>query len=640
MAGASDAKMDPESGAGPQKIPHWRMIIDQGITTPEIENHTYEGAGTEENPYIVYWLESDPRNPMTFPEWYKWVITLSMALATLSVSLTSSAFSSGIAFLLAEFGHSQEVATLTISLFVLGFAIGPLFWAPMSELYGRQRLFAITFAVFTAFNAGVCGSQNMATVIILRFFAGSFGSSPLTNAGGVIADMFPARQRGIATAIFAAAPFLGPALGPVIGGFLAESEGWRWLAGFLAAFSGFVLFVGMAAAPETYTPVLLRERAKRLSKITGKVYRSKWDVDRDTVSVGEAFKTALTRPWILLFREPIVLLLSIYMAIIYGTLYMLFSAYPIVYEESRGWSPGISGLAFIGVLIGMLGAVTYSIYPENPRYQGIVDKHGGFAPPEARLPPAILGGICLPVGLFWFAWTNSPSLPWAASMAAGIPFGFGMVLVFLSIMNYLIDSYTIFAASVLAANSVLRSSFGAAFPLFTTYMYQNLGIHWASTIPAFLALACVPFPFLFYKYGKTIRLKSKFAAESDAFMRKMRGEKPEESASDDANSEAEVEKDKELENNERRREEEEEAEEEEEVVDYSFEPQPRFEGIRTRPAAVPLVPTFYDESPYEIDRVNTRESFRSRRSSQAGDLGLSKTISAKSGKSRKSFRRG
>jgi hypothetical protein len=107
---------------------------------------------------------------------------------------------------------------------------------------------------------------------------------------------------------------------------------------------------------------------------------------------------------------------------------------------------------------------------------------------------------------------------------AGAPFGFGMVLVFLSIMNYLIDAYLIYAASVLAANSVLRSLFGAAFPLFTSYMYADLGIHWASSIPAFLALACVPFPFLFYKYGATIRLRCKFAAEAAAYLEKMQAQ--------------------------------------------------------------------------------------------------------------------
>lgn len=604
------------------------MLIDQGITTPEIEQHEYRGAGTEDDPYIVDWLENDPRNPMQFPTWYKWMVALSMAAAVLAVSLCSSAFSSGFQSLIGEFGGSTPVVTLTLSLFVLGFAIGPLFWAPMSELYGRQVLFASTFGLFTIFNAGVCGSQNMWTVIILRFFAGSFGSSPLTNAGGVIADMFPARERGIATAIFAAAPFLGPAMGPVIGGFLAQAAGWRWLSGLLTAFSGLVLLIGVGLAPETYGPVLLRKRANRLSQITGKVYKSRADAEEGTTSAGEAFTTALSRPWVLLFREPIVFILSLYMAIIYGTLYMLFGAYPIVYQQQRGWSAGISGLAFIGVAIGMIMAVTYTITPENGRYQRVVEKHGGIAPPEARLPGTIIGGICLPIGLFWFAWTNDPNLPWAASMAAGIPFGFGMVLVFLGIMNYLIDAYTIFAASVLAANSVMRSCFGAAFPLFTRQMYAALGIHWASSIPAFLALACVPFPFLFYFYGEKVRLKSKYAAESDAFMKKIIAQMQAEKDGD-AHSATDVETDNEKASDdmekERRRE---EVEAEEETVAAAeagaidYEGGARFERIKTAQSARqrPL-PTSYESSPYDIDRVNTRESFRSRRNSQGSRYG-------------------
>ncbi|KIW06665.1 uncharacterized protein PV09_02371 [Verruconis gallopava] len=623
MSESKSAPKDLESGARTGKLSHWRILIDQSITTPEIESHVYPGSGTVEDPYRIDWLPNDPRNPMQFPTWYKWMITLSMAGAVLAVSLCSSAFSSGFTSLLRDFGTSQEVATLSLSLFVLGFAIGPLFWAPMSELYGRQILFIFTFGIFTFFNAGVCGSQNMQTVIILRFFAGSFGSSPLTNAGGVIADMFPARQRGVATAIFAAAPFLGPAVGPVVGGFLAESAGWRWLAGLLAAFSGLVWFIGIALAPETYGPVLLRRRAARLSKITGKVYLSKTDAQQGTISAGEAFKTALSRPWFLLFREPIVFFLSLYMAIIYGTLYMLFSAYPIVYELSRGWSGGIAGLAFLGVLIGMLLAVAYTLWPENPRYQRVVEKHGGIAPPEARLPSTMLGGACLPIGLFWFSWTNSPSLPWAASMAAGIPFGFGMVLVFLGVMNYLIDAYTIFAASVLAANSVIRSLFGAAFPLFTTYMYQNLGIHWASSIPAFLALACVPFPFLFYYYGEKIRMKSKYAAEADAFMKRIIAQRRAEAeAAARGDSETEADAEKELDKEELKAEEEEEerivAEAEAGAVDYDGA---RFERIKTAQDTERVAQLSYEASPFDIDRVNTRESFKSRRNSQSSRRG-------------------
>jgi MFS family permease len=539
-----------------------------------------------------------------------------------------------------EFGSSQEVATLGLSLFVFGFAIGPLIWAPMSEMYGRQILFFATFGCFTVFNAGVPGSKNMATVIILRFMAGAFGSSPLTNAGGVVADMFPARQRGLAMCVFASAPFLGPALGPIIGGFLGESAGWKWLTGFLAAFTGFCWMLGTVAVPETYGPVLLRRRAEALSKKTGKVYMSKMDVDQGIISLGDAFRTALSRPWILLMHEPIVLILSTYMAIVYGTLYMMFAAYPIVYQEGRGWSEGIGGLAFIGVLIGMIAAVTYSIYPVNPRYQKTVDKLGGFAPPEARLPSAMLGGICLPIGLFWFAWTNSPTLPWAVSMAAGIPFGFGMVLVFLSIMNYLIDAYTIFAASVIAANSILRSTFGTVFPLFTTQMYARLGIHWASSIPAFLALACVPFPFLFYKYGAAVRKRCKFAAESESFMAKLRNQQ--DHASSDTLSDDDDEKSTESnigkENENERHKEEREAEHEADAADYSYkEPEGNGGSIgritTNRSNVLTRMSTEYDFNPYDIDRANTRESFKKPLSQDGASL--SKTSSRRSGWSRK-----
>lgn len=192
----------------------------------------------------------------------------------------------------------------------------------------------------------------------------------------------------------------------------------------------------------------------------------------------------------------------------------MFAAFPIVYQEKRGWNQGVGGLPFLGIMIGMIAAAAYSI-PDNARYLRVAKQHEGRAPPEARLPPGMVGCVFLPIGLFWFAWTNSPSVFWLVSVIATVPFGFGMVLVFLCVMNYLIDSYTIYAASVLAANSVLRSLFGAAFPLFTTYMYNNLGIHWASSIPAFLALACVPFLFIFYRYGARVRMSCKYAREAD-----------------------------------------------------------------------------------------------------------------------------
>jgi hypothetical protein len=306
----------------------------------------------------------------------------------------------------------------------------------------------------------------------------------------------------------------------------------------MAIFTGILCIFGALTIPETYAPVLLQKRAKALSKRDGKVYISIMEKKQGKVKPAAAFKKALSRPWALLFTEPIVLLISIYMAILYGTLYMLFAAFPIVFQQGRGWSEGVGGLAFIGVAVGMILGVTYCIW-DNGRFKRTQQKNNGEAPPEARLPPACVGAVALPIGLFWFAWTNSPSIHWSVSIIATAPFGFGMVMVFLSCMNYLIDAYTIYAASVLAANSVLRSLFGAAFPLFTSQMYSALGIHWASSIPAFLALACLPFPFLFYKYGAPIRMKCKYAkqaheamvqmnkAEEDSSDRELEDEKPE-----------------------------------------------------------------------------------------------------------------
>ncbi|OTA61998.1 polyamine transporter 1 [Hypoxylon sp. EC38] len=512
---------DIESQKPSNELSYFQRQFDQTGVTPAVLAWKYRGEGTQDDPFIVDFLPDDPKNPMKFSEGKKWGITALQAIAVLAVTFVSTAYSGGIGEVIREFNISEEVAILGISLFVLGFALGPLIWAPLSEMYGRQILFFFTYMGLTAFNAGAAGSQNIQTLVILRFFAGTIGSSPLTNSGGVIADMFPATKRGLATALFATAPFLGPSIGPIVGGFLGVGGGWRWVEGLMACFTGLLWIICCSLVPETYAPILLRKRAEKLSKMTGKVYMSKLDVGKPRKTVSEEFKVALSRPWILLFREPIVLLLSLYMAIVYGTLYMMFAAFPIVFQQQRGWSPGIGGLAFLGIAVGMLCSVSYSVW-DNKRYAKTAANHNGNAPPEARLPPAMIGSILLPVGLFWFAWTNGREIHWIVCIIASAFFASGLVLVFLSLMNYMIDAYVIYAASALAANSVLRSIFGAAFPLFTTAMYNNLGIHWASSVPGFLAIACLPFPWLFYKYGGAIRMRCKFAAEAAEVLKRMR----------------------------------------------------------------------------------------------------------------------
>lgn len=424
--------------------------------------------------------------------------------------------------------------TLGIFTFNLGQALGPFIWGPLSELYGRQVVFIGSFAGVTAFNGGCWASQNIASLVVLRFFTGLCASSPLTNAGGIIADMFPPSQRGLAMSAFVVSPYLGPAIGPIVSGFVAETGGWRWVEGVMTIFTGSMFLLGAVSVPETYAPVLLRQRAARMTKTTGNVYQDVVQRDNGLISAKRLYASVLVRPWRLLFGEPIVFILSVYMAIIYGTLYSFFGAFPIVYEEVRGWSLGIGGLAFTGVAVGMIVGVICAIWV-NVQYRRTAA--AGNATPETRMKAAMIGSVLVPFSLFWFAWTSFPSISAVASIAAGAPFGTGMVLVYLAVTNYLVDSYTIYASSALAANAALRCIFGAVFPLFTPAQYHNLGIHWAATIPAFLALACVPFPWLFFRYGKAIRLKCKYSAEAERVRQLVAGKTTPPLASEKRNTE-------------------------------------------------------------------------------------------------------
>ncbi|PGH05358.1 hypothetical protein AJ79_06827 [Helicocarpus griseus UAMH5409] len=494
-------------------IPYLSLMLDQGWVDEELANRAYPGSGTVNDPFVIGWTENDPRDPLQFSQTVRWIWTILVSLATFAVALATSAYTAPSSQIMQTFAVSEEIFQLGLSAFVLGFAVGPVIWGPSSELYGRQVIFISTYLVFTIFNAGCALSSTIEGLIVMRFLAGAFGSSPLTIAGGVLADIWPDKQRGRGMITFSSAPLFGPVIGPVVGGFLGQSAGWRWVQGFLAIMGGVCCILLALVLPETYAPVLLVQRANRLSRMKGRIFISKLEKGQDKKSLLlGTMKIALVRPWALLFFEPIVLLLTVYMAILYGTLYLFFAAFPIVYQEYRGWNQGIGGLSFLGLAVGIAIGILYMFYVDA-LYQKSSPSQLEHQP-ETRLPPALVGCVAIPVGLFWFAWANSPSVHWIVSVAAQAPFGFGFVLVYVSVQNYLVDAYTIYAASVLAANAMLRSLFGAAFPLFTAHMYNGLGIHWASCVPGFLALACVPFPFAFHRYGKRLRKKCRFAAKA------------------------------------------------------------------------------------------------------------------------------
>lgn len=207
----------------------------------------------------------------------------------------------------------------------------------------------------------------------------------------------------------------------------------------MAIFTGTIWIVASLIIPETYAPYILRKRAQRLSKTTGKVYISGYDADRPARSAAHHLKATLTRPWVLLFKEPIILILSIYISIIYGTMYMCFAAFPIVFQGGRGWNQGVGGLAFLGIVVGVALAILTFVY-EDKRYAKAGRTRGAPLEPEDRLPPAMVGSVLIPVGLFWFAWTSFDSIHWIVPIIGTVFFAWGLVLVFMALLNYLIDS--------------------------------------------------------------------------------------------------------------------------------------------------------------------------------------------------------
>ncbi|KDN70345.1 putative polyamine transporter 1 [Colletotrichum sublineola] len=331
----------------------WKWLILAPLAnndlTPEMLNFPYAGGGSEIDPFICEFIPDDPGNPQNWTRLRRWTICLAAAGTIFVVSFCSSTYTGAEAGLMAEFGVSKDVANLGLSL---------------SQMVG-------TLALLSAFNFGAAKANGISALLACRVLGSIFGSSPMTNAGGVVADLF------------SAGPFMGPVFGPIVGGFAGMYAWWRWVMRIMAIVSSVLWIAATVLIPDD------KYRYRKLQR------------------------------------------------------------------------------------------------------EAIARKEMGAAP-ETRLPPAIIGSVLMPVSLFWFSWTNGPEVHWVVSIIASAPFGAGMFLVFHSLMQYLVDSYTIYAASVIAASGILRNLFGAAFPTFTVKMYQNLGIHWASSVPAFLALACMP----------------------------------------------------------------------------------------------------------------------------------------------------
>ncbi|KAL2701965.1 MFS-type transporter TraF [Penicillium crustosum] len=444
---------------------------------------------------------TDSNNPRNFSTPKKVFITACLASLVCISTFGSSVMSPASGQLIHEFGISKELSILATALYVLGFAVGPLLFGPASEVLGRKYPLSVGVFLFAIFSIPIAVAKNVATIFVCRFLCGTFAAAPLAIAGGGLADLWEPLSRGIAVAGFASATFLGPVLGPLVGGFVTKSHlGWRWTQWLSIIFSLVFLAIYFVFCPETYSPIVLARLAKKRGQMPpgGKV------------DFKQLAKVYMLRPFIMLVQEPILALLTLYMGFIYGFLYLCFEAFPIAFEEHRGWDIGIGSLPFLSITVGVLIGVVIIIVHTMTRMRRKLETVGDA--PEERLVPMMIGSILMPAGIFWFAWTSNTSLPWAPQVVSGVFIGCGILLIFLQGMNYIIDVYKVMANSAISINAMFRGLLGAGFPLFASYMFDNLGVPWAMSLLGFLCVALVPVPFLFFIYGERIRKWSKFTA--------------------------------------------------------------------------------------------------------------------------------
>lgn len=303
--------------------------------------------------------------------------------------------------------------------------------APMSELYGRSIVYHVSNVGFVAFLVACALAPNLNSLVVFRFFCGCFGASPLTNGGGSIADIIRQEKRGSAMAAFSVGPLLGPIIGPVAGGFLTEAKGWRWVFWVLAMVAGAVTVVMLFLMRETYAPVILQRKTARLRKETGnELLRSKLDIG---LSPRDHFNRSIIRPLKMLVRSPIVALFAVYIAVVYGYLYLLFTSMTQVFQETYHFSTSITGLVFLGMGVGSMAGLAYFSATSDRYIQKKAKEEGKGMKPEYRLKQLPVGAFLLPGGFFLYGWTAQYHVHWIVPIIATGIIGMGNIIIFMSL---------------------------------------------------------------------------------------------------------------------------------------------------------------------------------------------------------------
>ncbi|KAG1763905.1 major facilitator superfamily domain-containing protein [Suillus placidus] len=490
--------------------------FDQPHNAATTETVVSSSQNAKDDPHLVVLEPED--NPQNMSSFIRWLAVLIISSASLCVTCASSIAAFTELGAAQTFHVSHEVTILGVSLFVTGLGTGPLLVGPLSEVYGRNVVYQISYALFFIFTFPVVFAPNIAVFLVFRLITGFCGSAFLSVAGGSVSDMFPNSSIASPMAVYTISPFIGPVAGPVIAGFINQHLYWEWTYRVQLCWIFVELLMLVIFVPETYVPVILKKKARRLRESTGdpKFYAP---LDRREGSLASAIIVSCRTPFQLLLFDRMALLLDFWNALILGILYLAFQAFPIIFEDVHGFNMQTTGLAFTGIGLGMLLAIsTQPLWNRGvpfslALYAREAAKYNGDPPPEMRLIMGQVGAILVPVGLFWLAFTTYPQVHWIAPIIASVPFGSGIYFVFTSTFTYLVTAYRPIAASAMASNSALRLAFAAAFPLFAGAMYNRLGTVGATALLAGLATIMAPLPFIFYRIGARLRKNSRFAAQ-------------------------------------------------------------------------------------------------------------------------------
>ncbi|KAH6674831.1 polyamine transporter 3 [Halenospora varia] len=492
------------------EVPTSEKLSDTTGEAPKSENT--QADLSQDPPPLTWDGPDDPDNPKNWPLRKKWGALCGISAFVLMSPLSSTIVAPALDQIARDLDAHGAEKTMVVSIFVLAFAVGPLIASPLSEIYGRTRVVQSWNLVYLAFNTACGAAQSKTALLILRFMAGLFGSATLGIGGGTLGDLFTAKERGKAVAIYSLALLLGPVLGPVVGGVVSQHLGWQWTFYIASIIDAVVQLNGFFFLKETYGPVLLRRRQRRRDKESG---RPTAPEPHGIKHLRQRLRQNLGRAVILLATEPIVQVLALYNAFLYGIIFILYATFSELWMTVYGQSATLSGLHYISMGVGAAFAAEVCTHINDYIYAALSARNNGQGLPEFRIPILIPSTIVLSAGLFWYGWSAENHLHWIMPDIGNALFMAGAITCGITINAYVVDTYGQFSASALAAVAVLRCLASFAFPLFAPYMFQRLGYGWTGTILGLLALGIgLPAALGFWFFGEKLRRKSPMATST------------------------------------------------------------------------------------------------------------------------------